>query len=90
MVKDEGDNHQPCVIVDHTWFGMNDHTMAELLPEVMKFSGALSHILWLLHHADLNEGLVYMAKFNISDGFYCLFLGPDDACPKACCANAPI
>ena len=68
--------------MDHTWFGMNDHTMAELPPEVMQFDGALSHILcWLLHHADPDVGPLYMAKFDISNGFYHLFLEPNDA-PK--------
>ena len=67
--------------MDHTWFGVNDHTMVELPLEVMQFGDALSRILWLLQHANPDEGLVYMAKFNISDGFYCLFLEPNDA-PK--------
>ena len=35
----------------------------------------------LLQHADPDKGPVYMAKFDISDGFYRLFLDPDDA-PK--------
>ena len=65
--------------MDHTWFGINDHTVVELPPEVIQFSGALSRILWLLQHADPDEGSVYMAKFDISDGFYHLFLDPDDA-----------
>ena len=47
-VKDEGEKRQPRVIVDHTWFGVNDHTVVELPPEVMQFRGALSRILWLL------------------------------------------
>ena len=67
--------------MDHTWFGVNDHTMVELPPEVMQFGGALSCILWLLQHADPAEGPVYMAKFDISNGFYRIFLDPDNA-PK--------
>ena len=81
MVKDEGEKCQPRVIMDHTWFGINNHTMVQLPPKVMQFSGALSCILWLLQHANPDEGPVYMAKFDISDGFYCLFLYPDNA-PK--------
>ena len=80
-VKDEGEKCRPHVIMDHTWFDINDHTVVELPPEVMQFSGMLSCILWLLQHADPNEGPVYMAKFDISNGFYHLFLDPDDA-PK--------
>ena len=67
--------------MDHTWFGVNNHTVAELPPEVMQFGGALSCILWLLCHADPNEGPVYMTKFDISNSFYHLFLEPDNA-PK--------
>ena len=67
--------------MDHTWFGVNNHTMVELPPKVMQFGGTLSCILWLLQHANPDEGPVYMAKFNISNGFYRLFLDPDDA-PK--------
>ena len=77
MVKEEI-NHQPWVIVDHMWFGMNDHIMVEQLPEVMQFGRALSHILWLLWHADPSKGLVYLAKYNISNGFYQMFLNLED------------
>ena len=80
-VKDEGEKRRPHVLMDHTWFGVNKHTMMELPPEVMQFRGALPRILWLLHHADPDEGPVFLAKFDISDGFYHLFLEPDDA-PK--------
>ena len=78
LVVKEEINHQPWVIVNHTWFSMNDHTMVELLPEVMQFSGALSCILWLLRHANPSKGPVYLAKYNISDGFYQIFLNPED------------
>jgi hypothetical protein len=67
------------VLVDHTWFRVNEHTVTELPPEVMQFGGALPRILWLLRHADPDLGPVYLAKFDIADGFYRLFLDPDDA-----------
>ena len=41
--------------------------------------GALSWILWLLHHADPSHGLVYMAKYDLPDGFYRMFLDPADS-----------
>ena len=75
VVKEEV-NCRPRVIVDHTWFGVNNHTVVELPREVMQFGGALSRILWLLRHADPNHGLVYMAKYVLSDGFYRMFLDP--------------
>ena len=69
--------------MDHImWFGINNHTvLVELPPEVMQFSSALSCILWSLHHANNGQGPVYMAKFDISDGFYHLFLESNDS-PK--------
>jgi hypothetical protein len=76
-VKEEV-NRRPRVIVDHTWFGVNAHTVGELPAEVMQFGGALSRILWLLRHADPSQGPVYLAKFDISDGFYRMFLRPED------------
>ena len=66
------------MIIDHIWFGVNNHTVVELPLEVMQFGGALSQILWLLQHANPSQGLVYMAKYNISDGFYHMFLHPED------------
>ena len=45
----------------------------------MQFGGALPRILWLLRHADPREGPMYLAKYDISDGFYGIFLDPDDA-----------
>ena len=44
----------------------------------MPFSGALCHILWLLCHANPSEGLFYLAKYSISDGFYWMFLNLED------------
>lgn len=78
-IKDEGEKCRSRVLVDHTWFGVNKHTMMELPPKVMQFRGRLPCILWLLHHADPDKGPVFLAKFDVSDGFYHLFLEPDDA-----------
>ena len=64
--------------MDHTWSGVNDHTMGELPSEVMQFREALSRILWLLRHANPSHGPVYMAKYNLSVGFYRMFLDPAD------------
>ena len=41
-------NCRPRVLVDHTWFGVNEHTIPDLLHEVMQFSGALPQLLWLI------------------------------------------
>ena len=63
-------NRRPRVIVDHTWFGVNDHTIPDLPREVMQFGGALPRILWLLCHADPSAGPVYLSKYDITDGFF--------------------
>ena len=39
-------NCQPCVLVDHTWFGVNKHTIPDLPHEVMQFGGTLPWLLW--------------------------------------------
>ena len=72
-------NRHPRVIVDHTWFSVNDHTVLDLPHEVMQFSGTLPWILWLLWHADPSAGPVYLSKYDIMDGFYHVFLKADDA-----------
>jgi hypothetical protein len=46
-VKDE-QNWQPRVLVDHTYFGVNEHTIKELPSKVMQFGGALARIMWIL------------------------------------------
>ena len=58
-------NCQPPVLVDHTWFGVNEHTIPNLPHEVMQFGGMLSQLLWLIRH--------------LTNGFYCIFLTLDDA-----------
>ena len=68
------------MIVDHTWFSVNDHTVPPDLPhEVVQFGGALPRILWLLQHADPSAGPIYLSKYDITDGFYHVFLKADDA-----------
>lgn len=77
-VKDEH-NQRPWVLVDHTYFSINQHTVKDLPPQVMQFRGALPRIMWILRHAGPDEGPIYMAKFDLADGFYRVFLRADDA-----------
>ena len=67
------------MIVDHTWFSVNDHTVLDLPHEVMQFGSALPQLLWLLWHADPSAGPIYLSKYDITDSFYCVFLTADDA-----------
>ena len=41
MAVKEEINHWLRVIIDHTWFRVNEHTVVELPSEVMQFGGAL-------------------------------------------------
>ena len=65
--------------MDHTWFSINDHAVLDFPHEVMQFGGGLPQILWLLQHADLSDGPVYLSKYDITDGFYHVFLKADNA-----------
>jgi hypothetical protein len=56
----------------------NQHTVKDLPPQVMQFGGVLPRIMWILWHADPDEGPIYMAKFDLADGFYRVFLWADD------------
>ena len=78
-IKVEHHNWCPLVIVDHSWFGVSNQTIPDLPCKVMQFGGTLPPILWLLCHADLSAGPVYLSKYDITDGFYCMFLKADDA-----------
>ena len=72
-------NHHPRVLVDHTWFGVNEHTVHNLPHEVMQFGSTLPWLLWLIHHADPAKGPLFLFKFDVTDGFYHIFLAPNDA-----------
>ena len=47
----------------------------------MQFGGALYRLLYQIRHADPTHGPVYMAKFDIKDGFYRVHLRPKH-CPR--------
>ena len=79
MAVKEEFNRRPRVLVDHTWFGVNEHTLPDLPKEVMQFGGTLPRLLWLLRHANPAKGRVFLSKFDIDNGFYRLFLDADDA-----------
>jgi hypothetical protein len=44
----------------------------------MQFGGALQRILELVRHADPEYGPVYLGKHDIKDGYYRMFLRPED------------
>ena len=69
-VKEERER-RPRLVVDHTWFGVNDATVPHTPKEAMQFGAALPRILHKVRHSNPAHGPVYMAKVDISDGFYC-------------------
>jgi hypothetical protein len=61
---------RPRLIVDYSFYGVNDSTLKLMPPEAMQFGRALTRILTAIRHANPAFGPVYMAKIDISDGFY--------------------
>jgi len=65
-------------LADHSNWGVNEHTLALAPKEAMQFGGTLYHLLYLICHADPKYGIIYLANFDLKDGFYCLHLQPKD------------
>ena len=77
-VKEERER-KPRLVCDHSFFGVNQHTLLRTPPEAMQFGGALHRILHAVRHADPKWGPVRLSKYDIKDGFYRLLLEADDA-----------
>ena len=69
---------RPRWIVDYTWSGVNPETLPLAPGEAMQFGHALERYLREILLADPELGKVYLAKFDISDGFYRIHLNVDD------------
>jgi hypothetical protein len=72
---------RPRTIVDYSFSGVNQHTEKLAPAESMQFGRTLHRLLWAIVHADPAHGPVYMFKLDIADGFYRLWVRPDDV-PK--------
>lgn len=79
-VKEERDR-KPRLLCDHSWNPVNETTIEHAPPEAMQFGGALPRILKQVRHANRRFGPVHLAKHDIKDGFYRLFLRARD-CPR--------
>ena len=75
QIKEERDR-KPRFISDHRSWGVNDHTLPLAPHESMQFGGALYRLLYAIRHADPDHGPVYMAKYDLKDGFYRVHLRP--------------
>lgn len=63
-------DRRPRLIVDYTFSGVNSETVQWAPREAMQFGKALQRVLTTLVHADPRYGPVYMAKIDVADGFY--------------------
>ena len=70
---------RPRLIVDLSFYGVNDDTIRQAPPEAMQFGRALHRLLATIRHADPQYGPVHMIKVDIADGFYRVGLNPHTA-----------
>lgn len=67
-------NRRPRLIVDYTFSGLNQETVRLAPPEAMQFGRALQRVLTNIVHADPRFGPCKLAKIDIADGFYRLWI----------------
>ena len=67
-------DRRPRIIVDYTFWGINDDTVPLAPSESMQFGRALERILHKIRRANRRFGPTYMIKVDIADGFYRLFV----------------
>lgn len=77
-IKEERDR-RPRLVVDHTFHGVNQATAPLSPEEAMQYGATLHRILFRARHADRRHGPVYLAKYDVTDGFYNIHLIPRDA-----------
>ena len=66
------------MISDYSYFDVNKDTLNIAPSEAMQFGRTLWRLLFRIHHANEKFGPVYMSKVDLSDGFYRLWLRPED------------
>ena len=80
-IKEERDR-KPRLLCDHSWNwgwpSINETTIAHAPPEAMQFGGALPRILYDVRHANPRFGPPRLAKYDLENGFYKLFLRARD------------
>ena len=65
---------RPRIIVDYSFYGLNNDTIQLTPKEAMQFGRALERILHLIRTANPHFGPVHLGKVDLSDGFYRLYL----------------
>lgn len=71
-------DRRPRVIVDYSFFGVNQETTKLAPREAMQFGKALERILFKIVASDPAHGPVHLLKIDIADGFYRIWLNEDD------------
>ena len=74
-------NRRPRIIVDLTFYDINADTINLAPKESMQFGRTLERILYQIRHSNPRYGPVYLAKVDLSDGFYRISLN-DSAIAK--------
>ena len=67
-------DRRPRIIVDYTFWGINNDTVPLAPSESMQFGRALERVLRKIRRANRRYGPTYMIKVDIADGFYRLFV----------------
>ena len=80
---------RPRIIVDYSYFGVNDETCKMAPRDSMQFGKALHRILQALVDANPMHGPVHLLKVDIADGFYRIWLNIADI-PKLACSIPPL
>jgi hypothetical protein len=75
-IKEERDRRAR-LVVDHTWFLINQHTLEWTTKEAMQFGGALPHPAKIYHADPVRPRLP--GKYDIKDGFYRMMIRGADA-----------
>jgi hypothetical protein len=71
-------NRRPRLIVDYSFWGINDDTVKLSPAGAMQFGRALGRLLFRIRHANPRSGPNCMAKTDLADGFYRLWLAARD------------
>ena len=67
-------DRRPRLIVDYTFSGVNADTVPLAPKDAMQFGQALQRVMSKVVHADARYGPVHLAKIDIADGFYRVWL----------------
>ncbi len=63
-------DRRPRLIIDYSYWGINDETELLSPKESMQFGRTLERSLFTIRHANPRYGPVHQAKVDLSDGFY--------------------